>query len=222
MKTKSKTPIPQIVYRVSEMVARMVKGVGVGTNLAIWHVLMTLMSGRLLASRGAIIPALSASGLNQQASVRAWRGAAVGAWQANELLKGLHEQVIAEQQWEALQIGGRSVKAYDTVGFFRPRLQCGAGKHYDSQAGKALPALTFGILGAVGTVKEQPVTLPLSIVRGQGRAAKSDDALMQQLIKAAVTQITPDDVITADRKFPPVRLLESGCKAIVIRRPPKT
>lgn len=219
MKTKSKTPIPQVVYRVSEVVASIVKGVGVGTNLAIWHVVMTLMSGRLLASRGAIIPALSASGLDQQATVRAWRGAAVGAWQANEMLKGLNEQVIAEQEWEALKIGGRSVKAYDTVGFFRPRLKCGAGKHYDSRAGKALPAITFGILGAVGQVKEQPVTLPLRIVRGQGRAANSDDVLMQQLIKAAVTEITPDDVVTADRKFPPVKLLESGCEAIVIRRP---
>jgi hypothetical protein len=40
-------------YRVSELVANLVKSVNIGTNLAIWHVLMTVMSGRLLASRGA-------------------------------------------------------------------------------------------------------------------------------------------------------------------------
>ena len=150
--------------------------------------------------------------------MRAWRGAAGGVWQANEMLKQLNEAVAAEGQWEALKIGGRTVKAYDTLGIFRPRLQNGAGKHYDSQAGRALPAITFGIVGAVGKVKEQAVTLPLKLVRGEGQAANSDDMLMEQLIKATVSEISDDDVVTADRKFPPIKLLESGCKAIVIRR----
>jgi hypothetical protein len=197
----------------------MVKGVNIGTNLAIWHVMMTVMSGRLLGSRGAIIPALSASGLDRQATMRGWRGVAGGVWQANEMLKRLKEVVAAEGQWEALKIGGLTVKAYDTLGIFRPRLQSGAGKHYDSQAGKALPAITFGIVGAVGRVKEQPVTLPLKLVRGEGQAANSDDVLMKALIEATVSEVTQDDVVTADRKFPPVKLLENGCKAIVIRRP---
>jgi len=219
VKTKSKTPIPQEVYRVSELVANLVKQVNIGTNLAIWHVLMTVMSGRLLGSRGAIIPAVSASGLDRQATMRAWRGAAEGVWEANEMLKRLNEHVASEGEWEALKIGGRCVKAYDTLGILRPRLQRGAGKHYDSQAGKALPAITFGIVGAVGRVKEQAVTLPLKIVRGEGRAANSDEVLMEALIKATVSEVSDEDVVTADRKFPPVKLLENGCKALVIRRP---
>jgi hypothetical protein len=198
------------------MVAKRVKGVNIGTNLAIWHVLMTVMSGRLLGGRGAIIPALSASGLDWQATMRAWRGAGSGVWQANEMLKRLNEEVASEGEWEALKIGGRQVKAYDTLGIFRPRLQNGAGKHYAAQAGKALPAITFGIVGAV---KEQPVTLPLKLVRGEGQAANSDDVLMKQLIEAAVSEVSEDDVVTADRKFPPVKLLENGCKAMVMRRP---
>jgi hypothetical protein len=197
----------------------MLRDVGIGTNLAIWHVLITIMSGRLLASRGAIIPALSASGLDRQATVRAWRGAAHGTWQANTMLKRLHEHVATDGCWQALQIGGRNVKAYDTLGIFRPRLHSGVGKHYDSQAGKALPAITFGILGAVGQVNEQRVTLPLKLVRGQREAATSDEVLMQCLIKDAVAEVNnEEDVVTADRKFSPVRLLASGCKAIVMRR----
>ena len=207
------------MYRVSELAANLVKRVNIGTNLAIWHVLMTVMSGRLLASRGALIPALSASGLERQATMRAWRGAAGGGWQANEMLKQLKEQVATEGQWEALKIGGREVKAYDTLGIFRPRLQHGVGKHYDSQAGKALPAITFGIVGAVGKVKNQVVTLPLKMVRGEGAAANSDDVLMERLIKASVSEVSEDDVVTTDRKFRPITLLENGCKAIVIRRP---
>jgi len=174
-----------------EFVANLVKGVNIGTNLAIWHVLMTVMSGRLLGSRGAIIPAVSASGLDRQATMRAWRGAAEGVWQANEMLKRLNEQVASEGEWDALKIGGRPVKAYDTL----------------------------GMVGAVGHVKEQAVTLPLKIVRGKGRAANSDDALMAALIQAARSEVSDEDVVTADRKFPPVKLLENGCKALVIRRP---
>ena len=93
------------------------------------------------------------------------------------------------------------------------------GKAARRQGGKALPAITFGIVGAVGQVKEQAVTLPLKLVRGEGVAANSDDVLMERLIQAAVSEISDDDVVTADRTFPPVKLLENGCKAIVIRRP---
>ncbi len=38
--------------------------------------------------------------------MRAWRGAAVGVWQASELLQALNEQVAAEGEWEGLKIGG--------------------------------------------------------------------------------------------------------------------
>lgn len=201
------------------MVANIVKDVGMGTNLALWHVLITVMSGRLLESRGAIISAMDRGGLDKATTVRAWRGARYGTWQVNDLLKRLNAHVAADGQWEGLKIGGRSVKAYDTLGIFRPRLQSGAGRHYDSRAGKALPAITFGILGAVGKLNAQPVTLPLKIIRGQDQAAQSDAVLMRRLIKATVSEVTSDDVITADRKFSPQELLESGCDAIVIRRP---
>lgn len=201
------------------MVAKIVRGIGIGTNLAIWHVLMTVMSGRLLSSRGALIPALSEGGLDKQATLRAWGGAAHGSWEANKLLKRLNEEVKAEGQWQALVIGGRSVKAYDTVGIFRPRLKDCSSKHYDGRAGKALPAISFGILGAVGSVDKQPVTLPMKLVRAQGAAAQNEEALMRHLIKHTASEVTKEDVVTADSKFSPVTLLESGCKAIVIRRP---
>jgi hypothetical protein len=201
------------------MVANIVRDIGIGTNLAIWHVLMTVMSGRLLASRGAIIPALSAGGLDKPATLRAWSGAAYGSWQTETLLKRLNQAVQAEGQWQPLIVGGRSVKAYDTLGIFRPRLKGCPSQHYDSRAGKALPAISFGIVGAVGTVDEQPVTLPLRIVRAQGSAAKSEEGLMRQLIQHATQAVTPHDVVTADRRFSPLALLESGCAALVIRRP---
>jgi len=49
------------------------------------------------------------------------------------------------------------------------------------------------------------------------RATYSDELLMQRLIKAAVAEVNDDDdddVVTADRKFSPAKLLESGCTAM--------
>jgi len=252
---KSNAAIPQVVYRVSELVAYIVRDIGIGTNLAMaprratfWHVLMapqratlTVMSGRLLESRGALIPALSAGGLDKQTTLRAWNGAAHGAWYLDALLKRFNEAVKAEQKWQPLVVGGRNVKAYDTMaprratfGIFRPRLKDCPGRHYDSQAGKALPAISFGILGAVGTVPmmdatgkidEQRVTLPLKIVRAEGRAAKSEEGLkvallgaMGALVKKGADEITGKDILTGDRKFSAVKMLENGCTAMAPRR----
>ena len=45
------------VYRISTMLSSVLQEVPVGTNLALFHLLWTLLSGRLLTSRGAVIPA---------------------------------------------------------------------------------------------------------------------------------------------------------------------
>ena len=44
----------QIVYRISSIVCRLVEGVPVGTNLALVRLLWMVISGRLVASRGAV------------------------------------------------------------------------------------------------------------------------------------------------------------------------
>jgi len=54
--------------------------------------------------------------------------------------------------WRALQVGGYQIEALDTVGFFPPRLKGCATQHYQSLAGKALPAIGIGLMGAIGRV----------------------------------------------------------------------
>src|SRR5207247_141545 len=51
------------VYRITTMLSSVLRPVPLGTNLGLFHLLWTLLSGRLLASRGAIIPALADPGL---------------------------------------------------------------------------------------------------------------------------------------------------------------
>lgn len=44
----------------------------VGTNLALLHFIWMLVSGALLPQRGALFPALQATGLSTEATRRAW------------------------------------------------------------------------------------------------------------------------------------------------------
>ena len=184
MKATSSSPIPEEVYRISQLTQKMVMRVPQGTNLALYQGLMTLMSGALLASRGALIPALAEVGFDRRDSLRIWQGLAHGNWEANALLGELHAQIAREGRWTALRVGGYQVKALDTVGYYRPRLNGCVTTHYQSPAGKALPAICLGQLGAVGWVGQQPVTLPCALVRAAG-AVRSEADLMRALAEQA-------------------------------------
>jgi hypothetical protein len=62
------------VYRVAAILCVLVAGVPLGTNLGLVLVLWVLLTGRLLASRGAVIPGLSALGLSPAVGRRWARG----------------------------------------------------------------------------------------------------------------------------------------------------
>jgi hypothetical protein len=211
-------PTPSEVYRISEMTQVIVKDTPKGTNLALYQGLMTLMSGAMLNSRGAVIPALAHAGYDQGDSMRIWQGMAHGSWTANALLAELNTRIRQEHTWAALEVGGYRVKALDTVGYFRPRLKGCDTKHYQSVAGKALPAICIGQMGAVGYVGEQKVTVPCALVRASGEVHSEED-LMKALAKEAAEQLSQQDVVTADRKFSPLTLLKAGCQHLVLRRP---
>jgi hypothetical protein len=200
------------------MTQGMVQDTPIGTNLALYEGLMTLMSGALLESRGALIPALAQEGFDQRDSLRIWQGLAHGAWEANALLGELNARIEHEQAWVALEVGGYRVKAMDTVGYYRPRLRGCTSKHYQSAAGKALPAICLGQVGAVGHVGAQRVTVPCAVVRASGDVHSEED-LMQALARQAAAVLSAQDVVTADRKFSPLVLLKAGCPHIVLRRP---
>jgi hypothetical protein len=200
------------------MTQRIVSGTPIGTNLGLYHGLMTLLGGQLLVSRGALIPARSQAGLSRPAVRRAWQAMAHGAWAVNAMLRELYEHVQAQGQWHPLEVGGYRVRALDTLGFFRPRLKGCATTHYDSQADRALPALSLGILAAVGQVNGQAVTITRQVVRAEGRT-QSAEALMKRLARAASTLVSEQDLITADRGFSPIMLLSAGHPHVVVRRP---
>jgi hypothetical protein len=205
------------VYRITTLLSSVLQPVPTGTNLGLFHLLWTLLSGRFLASRGAVIPALADTGLPEPAVRRAWAALATGHWEVNALLARWQRLVLREGQWQPRCHGGYRPVAADLVGFFRPRLQACPSQHYSSPAGKALPAIPFGMLARVGSVGEQRLPLPVRLLRVG--ADGSEAALQQRLVQAAAALLAPAEALIADGGFPLSLLLSAGVPRFVVRVP---
>ncbi len=204
------------VYRINAMLSSVLQDVPVGTNLGLLHLLWTMLSGRFLESRGAVFPALAAFGLPAPAVRRAGAALAAGDWDADTLLARWHALVLAAGLWQPRCHGGYKPVVVDLVGFFRPRLQDCPTTHYCSPAGKALPALPFGMLVRVGTVGGQRLPLPVRLLR----AAPDDPSeaeLQTRLVQTAVAALAEDEALLLDGGFSPAPLLASGCRRFVLR-----
>src|SRR5437879_919436 len=96
----------ELVYRVLSVLCGVVAGVPQGTNLGLVGVLWMLVSGRLLATRGALIPGLLAAGLERAAVRRAWGALGEGRWTSGALLANWQAHVTGEGRWQAHAAGG--------------------------------------------------------------------------------------------------------------------
>ena len=67
-----------LLYRITRILSHVLSDVPLGTNLGLFHLLWMLLSGRLLQSRGAVIPGLADFGLSAAAVRRAWAALAYG------------------------------------------------------------------------------------------------------------------------------------------------
>src|SRR3954447_3780135 len=153
------------VYGVMVVLCAVVAGTPVGTNLGLVHLLWMLVSGRLLGTRGAVIPGLSATGLSEPAVRRAWAALGQGGWTSGGLLAQWGGQVEQAGAWRAHEHEGYRPVAVDVTGFWRPRLQGCATRHYEGRAGKALPAIPVGVVARIGSVGTQRLGLALALVR---------------------------------------------------------
>ena len=73
--------------------------------------------------------------------------------------------------------------ACDLVGFFRPHLVGCPGKHYTSQADKALPAVVVALVAAVGTVGTCRLALPRLLLRQ--KAGETEASLQRRAVREA-------------------------------------
>jgi len=199
------------------LLCSVVRYVPVGTNLALLHVLWMLVSGQLLLSRGAIIPGLAQLGLSDRAVRRAWQALGQGGWSSGQLLVNWETALSRAGQWQVRYHGGYCAVPIDTTGFSRPRLQNCPSKHYDHQAGKALPAVVLGIIGRVGQVGKQRLLLPLGLLRVDP-AQPQEEGLIQALISAAQELLKAQDVLVSDGGFELAALLSAKIPRYVAKQ----
>ena len=207
-----------LLYRINSALARVVAGVPIGTNLGLFHLLWMLLSGRLLQSRGAVIPGLADLGLAADAVRRCWAALAYGQWHAFRVLEAWEQLVREEGCFQPHQYGDYRPVACDVVGFFRPRLQDCPTKHYSSGAGKALPAIPGGLAARVGSVGAQRLAVPCLLVRSEGTEA-SEAPLQLRLLQKVQAQLADDEALVCDRGFPLAQLQAAGILRYVARAP---
>ncbi|GAC1458258.1 MAG: hypothetical protein PVSMB4_17890 [Ktedonobacterales bacterium] len=208
--------MPDAVYRMLTLLCSLVVALPVGTNLGMLHLLWMLVSGQLLATRGAIIPGLSACGLADRAVRRAWAALGQGDWTMEELLAQWRALVAAEGRWQVHTHGGYHPLAVDVTGFWRPQLQGCPTRHFQAEAGKALPAILVGLIGRVGSVGRQRLALPLAYVRADPADPRSSTHA-RLLVRAAVAQCAAADALVLDAGFDIALLQEEGATRYVVR-----
>ncbi len=205
-----------IVYRICTLLGQLLRSVPVGTNLGLLHLLFTLISGRLLASRGALFPALADLGLCEQAVRRAQAAVCYGRFHIADLLADWQKAVVLEGVWRAHTYEGIRPVACDLVGFFRPRLLGCTSHHYHNQAKRALPALVFALVASVGGVGKQRLALPRLLLR-QEPDDKNEAGLQRRVLRQANAHLAADEALIVDAGFPLSDLLACGVARFVVR-----
>lgn len=205
-----------IVYRISVLLGAILIDVPVGTNLGLFWLLWALLSGRFLLSRGAVFPALADGGLPADAVRRSGAALAYGRWAIQPLVRAWQQVVQQEGRWHAPSYEGFRPVACDLVGFFRPHLSGCVGKHYQSGADKALPAIVLAVVAAVGSVGK--VRLPLlRLVLRADSGASSEAALQRRVLGQAGAALQPDEVLGVDAGFGVADLLTGSVPRFVAR-----
>lgn len=204
------------IHYTIQTLATVVESLPIGTNLALYQFLGMLVSGALLASRGALFPALQAIGLGAAEVRRAWAAFRYGAWSINPMLQTWQTHIEEQGKWQAHQYAGYYVKAVDITAYWRSSVKRIKSKHYDAQADRALPAVVFGLVGRVGSVGEQRMALLTDLIRAD-LADSSERALQTELVKQVAMGLADDEIPVFDAGFKLKALYAAGLSRFVVR-----
>lgn len=150
--------------------------------------------------RGAVFPALAALRIEDAHVRRAEAALAYGRFFTQDLVSAWRKTVRQEGQWQAHCHEGIRPVPCDLVGFYRPRL-CGCTtKHYTSQAGKALPALVYGLCVEVGSLGRMRLGVPRHLLRQE--KGETEAALQRRLVRTVGEGLAENEAIALDAGFP--------------------
>lgn len=188
----------------------------VGTNLALLQFFWMLVSGALLPQRGALFPALQATGLSAEATRRAWAAFRKGVWQTAVILRLWQAQIEGLPDWQVHRHEGYHAVAVDVTAFWRPALRKCPSKHYHPAANRALPAVIFGVIGIVGQIGDQRLACPLAFERVHPKDTR-ESRLWQDLLRWIKRHLAADDVAVMDAGVKLADVQTAGVERYVVR-----
>jgi len=194
----------------------LIQDLPVGTNLALLQFLWMMASGSLLPSRGAIFPALKSIGLSDAATRRAWVAFRKGMWQMPAILTLWRAHVKSQPDWKERRYEGYLPVTIDVTAFWRPALKHCPGKHYHPGAGRALPAVIFGITGDVGEINGQRLALPRAFERVHPKD-HSEKRLWKEMLKRMKKDLKADEIAVVDAGMHISDLQAAGIDRYVLR-----
>lgn len=195
-----------------------------GTDLGLCDVISAMYSGYFIESGGGIMPAvdqyLSAYITDETEraarSRRATKAITYGQFNQVELLSELKRIVEADGHWEATRIQGYRLKPVDMTGYKRRRVKKLKSKSYDSQIGRAVPAVPFGMMGTTGRVGAQRMAI-LEMLVGGDITKNSPSGEMEKVYKEVAKKLTGTDLALFDAGFSLVDASIHGIENCVVR-----
>lgn len=171
--------------------------VPLGTNLALLHLLWSILNGSFLPSRGAIFPGLKLSGFDEGESRRSWTALRHGIWRIDDLLLSWREYVHSQGQWTAHQYEGYRPLAVDITAFWRPRLGGRVGQYFNGLANRLLGGIGFALVAEVGKVDGHRLPLLRKIIRAHPQGM-NQDSLKAVVLSWLSRHLTEDEVVVHD------------------------
>jgi hypothetical protein len=202
-------------YAIVSLMCRVLSSVPIGTKRGLFTLFWALLSGRFLASRGAVIPAIAALGLADAEVRRAEAALAYGHFRTSDLVCAWHQVVRDQGHWQPHHHEGVRPVPADLSGFYRPHLANCTTKHYSSEAGKALPALVYGLCVEVGSVGTMRLGLPRLLLRQEPGETEAD--LQRRLVREVAAGLESDQALIVDAGFALAFLLAQDRLGFVVR-----
>jgi len=195
-----------------------------GTDLGLCDVISAMYSGYFIESGGGIMPAVEQylSGYVKDEreraarSRRAAKAITYGQYNLEELVSEVKKIVAADGRWEATKVQGYRLKPVDMTGYKRGRVKKLKSKSYDSHVGRAVPAVSFGMMGTTGRVGEQRVAILDMLVCGD-ITANSPAGEMEAVYQQVAKKLTETDLALLDAGFSLVDAVVQGISNCVVR-----
>ncbi len=219
----SKTPT-QANYRILSLIEQLVAVVPKGTALGLSDVISAMFSGYFIESGGAVTPAIEAF-LRQEVkdekerearTRRAAKSITYGSYNLLELINKLREIIKTEGNWKPIVAQGYRITSVDFTPFRRIAVKKLKAKAYISEANRAVPAVSIGMIGSVGEVNGQRIAL-LKNTTVVDLTINDEPAHKKKVYKLVAKGLDKDEIAVLDAGFRLVEAAEADIERCLIR-----